>query len=135
MVSKYAPLTAYLKRNSGREIPMTFREIESIIGVSLPPSKAHRAWWSNNPSNNVMTSAWLAAGYETQQVDVERQRLKFVHRSKRSQEGDGAVLPPEGGRPTGRHPAWGSMKGTTIVMPGVDLTAPTAPEWGRLDEE
>lgn len=34
-----------------------------------------------------------------------------------------------------RHPAWGALKGTTIVMPGVDLTEPTAPEWGRLDGE
>lgn len=32
-----------------------------------------------------------------------------------------------------RHPAWGVLKGTTIVMPGVDLTEPTAPEWGQLD--
>jgi transcriptional regulator with XRE-family HTH domain len=33
-----------------------------------------------------------------------------------------------------RHPAWGLLKGTTIVAPGADLAEPTAPEWGRLDE-
>lgn len=33
-----------------------------------------------------------------------------------------------------RHPAWGALKGTTIVMPGVNLTEPTAPEWGQLDD-
>jgi len=31
-----------------------------------------------------------------------------------------------------RHPAFGSMKGTTIVMPGVDLTQPADPDWGKV---
>ncbi|MDP1731074.1 MAG: helix-turn-helix transcriptional regulator [Devosia sp.] len=36
--------------------------------------------------------------------------------------------------PPKRHPAWGSMKGTTIVMPGVDLTEPTDPDWGKVHD-
>lgn len=43
---------------------------------------------------------------------------------------------PQGAQaPLRRHPAWGALKGTTIVMPGVDLTEPTTPEWGQLDEQ
>jgi hypothetical protein len=35
--------------------------------------------------------------------------------------------------PRKRHPAWGLLKGTTIVAPGVDIAKPTAPDWGKLD--
>ena len=75
-MTKYAPLEEYL-RSSGRatvpmtfgeieNVPMTFGEIENVIGSALPPKASnHRAWWSNNPANNVMTKAWLAAGYES----------------------------------------------------------------------
>ena len=61
MISKYAPLESHL-RDSGREhVPMTFEEITRVIGVPLPESALkHRALWSNNPANWVMTKAWLA---------------------------------------------------------------------------
>jgi len=52
-------------------VPVTFEEIERITGTALPPKSQHsRAWWSNNPSNNVMTKIWLDAGFETAQVDI-----------------------------------------------------------------
>ena len=34
-----------------------------------------------------------------------------------------------------RHPLFGSMKGTTIIMPGVDLTQPADPDWARVYED
>jgi hypothetical protein len=76
-MSKYAPLRRYLAENGGERIAMTFAEIERIIGVPLPPSRRYPAWWSNNPSNNVMTREWLAAGYESEQVDVAGEKLVF----------------------------------------------------------
>jgi len=30
---------------------------------------------------------------------------------------------------------FGSMKGTTTLLPGVDLTQPTTPEWGEIHDE
>ncbi|MEA2936481.1 MAG: hypothetical protein QOD74_3127, partial [Variibacter sp.] len=57
---------------------MTFAEIERITGSKLPPKAQHqRAWWSNNPSNNVMTKVWLEAGYETERVDMAGRKLVF----------------------------------------------------------
>jgi hypothetical protein len=57
---------------------MSFSEIEAIIGSSLPPSsRRHRAWWSNNPSNSVITFSWLNAGYRTADVDMGSERLVF----------------------------------------------------------
>lgn len=77
-MSKYAPLTSFLSARAGREVRMSFAEIETVIGHRLPQkSKMVRAWWNNNPSNNVMTRARLNAGYKTAQVDVAAERLSF----------------------------------------------------------
>jgi hypothetical protein len=77
-MSKYNGLGEYLGKQRHAEIPMTFSEIERVTRVKLPPkAQHHRAWWSNNPSNNVMTKVWLAAGYETSQVDMAGRRLVF----------------------------------------------------------
>ena len=40
-----------------------------------------------------------------------------------------------GQKPSRRHPAFGCMKGTITVAPGVDLTEPAFPEWADLIEE
>ena len=34
-----------------------------------------------------------------------------------------------------RHPLFGSMKGTSIVMPGVDLTQPADPDWAKVYDD
>ena len=33
------------------------------------------------------------------------------------------------------HPAWGCMKGTLTIMPGVDLTAPADPDWSKVYDD
>ena len=77
-MGKYEPLGQFLKKQKRDRVNITFAEIEHVIGMKLPKSsKSHRAWWSNNPSNNVMTKEWLAAGYETEEVDIAREKLVF----------------------------------------------------------
>ena len=62
---------------------MKFAEIEAVLGRSLPPSAyRHRGFWSNNGDNNVMTKAWLAAGFVSADVDMKGQRLNFVMAAK-----------------------------------------------------
>jgi hypothetical protein len=118
-MSKYAPLGDFLQSQPATEVPLSFAEIERIIGVPLPPkAKDLRAWWSNNPANNVMTKVWLGAGFQTERVDISGRRLVF----RRVKSGPPAVEEPPGRAL--RHPAFGAMKGTITVMPGVDLTEP-----------
>lgn len=125
-MSKYDPLTRHLSSRNQTRIPMGFDELERLLGFDLPPSaRKHRAWWSNNPSNSVMTKAWLAAGYQSEQVDLEAERLTFVRLNETS---PAAATP----KPKGRHPLIGCMKGTVTIMPGTDLTEPTAPDWPDL---
>ncbi len=76
---KYRRLGAFLNAQSFQTVPMTFAAIEAIIGDALPPSaRKHRAWWSNNPSNAVITYEWLGAGYRSAEVSLADERLMFV---------------------------------------------------------
>jgi len=134
-MGKYENLGAFLHKQRAHEVPLTFREIEKITGTKLPPkAQHHRAWWSNNPSNNVMTKVWLEAGYESAKVDMSARKLVFRRVVKASEASGGfaeaAAKPYAAG--DGRHPARGALKGMVHIPPGVDLTEPADPEWADL---
>lgn len=136
-MGKYSPLKDFLVSDGHEQVPMTFGEIENIIGIRLPASKRYPAWWSNNPSNNPMTREWLDAGYRTESVDIEGERLVFrrnrdVRPARVGSPGEDAK---ESGGATGRHPLFGCLKGTLTILPGVDLTEPADPEWGRVYDQ
>ena len=138
---KYSPLSAYLREQPFAEIPMTFAEIERVIGAKLPEkSQAHRAWWSNNPSNSVMTKAWLDAGYRTERVDMAGRKLVF----KRISSTPSQLPTPQGsqggsgggrdGSTRKRHPLFGALAGLVKTDPRADLTEPADPSWGELTQ-
>ena len=117
-MGKYEPLGQFLRGQRRDRISMTFADIEQILNAKLPASKQHRAWWSNNPNNNVMTREWLEAGYETESVDIESGKLVFrrVVKSKQKKEA--------------RSPIFGCMKGMITIAPQYDLTTPSGEDWG-----
>ena len=128
-MSKYEPLGEYLKNQGKDLVTMTFAEIEKVTRTKLPASSRYRAWWSNNDFNSVLTKVWLDAGFKSEKVDMAARKLVF--RRVRGAKGEGVK-----GEEKPFHPAWGAMKGLIRVMPGVDLTQPTDPEWAdRLDAE
>ena len=133
-MTKYAPLGDYLRKQRTSEVPMTFAQIERVIGAKLPASQYHRAWWSNNPWNNVMTKVWLEAGFVTEQVDIEGRNLVFRRAAREpSAMGGFEDAPHEGGGQLAseRHPLFGALKGLMRIPPGTDLTEPADPEWGQ----
>ena len=136
-MSKYAPLADHLKDSGQESVPMTFADIEQVIGARLPQSAfSHRAWWSNNPSNSVITNSWLKAGYKTENVDMAGKKLVFVKAAP-------YPPPPASGAPALRDAApasaaasggflsgvFGALKGTVTIKPGTDLTAPVEADW------
>ena len=131
-MGKYEPLGAFLREQRTQEVPLTFGEIEKITGAQLPPkAQHHRAWWSNNPSNNVMTKVWLEAGYESTQVDLGGRKLVFRRVGKVGNPEKKPVAPKKGDR----HPLFGALKDVTFIPAGVDLTEPADPDWGKVYED
>ncbi|MDE0332699.1 MAG: hypothetical protein OXL41_12590 [Nitrospinae bacterium] len=131
-MSKYAPLTTHL-RNSGRvSVPLSFDKVERIVGAKLPPSAfKHRAWWSNNPTNSVITHAWLEAGYKTANVDMAGRKLVFQKYAK-SESAPEAFDDPEA--PNGADAdyfsrIYGALQGTVTIHEDTDLTFPVGVEW------
>ena len=133
-MSKYAPLADHLRGSGRAELPMTFGEIEAVIGARLPESaRKHRAWWSNNPTNNVMTHAWREAGYESADVDMAGRKLVFRRSAQAARPSATDVdLPPEEASSAGAGPLsriFGALKGTVTIKPGTDLTEPVDTDW------
>jgi uncharacterized protein YcaQ len=130
-MSKYAALGDYLRQQDYQEVAMTFDEIERVTGTKLPEKAQNQpAWWSNNPSNNVMTKIWLAEGFRTERVNIAARRLVF-RRVQDKQESASSTSERADGDPIVRHPAFGAMKGLVRIMPGTDLTEPADPSWGE----
>jgi hypothetical protein len=131
-MGKYEPLSVFLRKQRTDQIVLTFSDIERIVGFRLPQSaKRYRAWWSNNPSNSVMTAAWLDAGFESEQVDMEGRKL-VLRRVRRPRPPDTQGSPPSGdANAAGPHPLIGCLKGTVWIAPGTDLTEPADPKWGE----
>ena len=78
-MSKYDPLLHYLVRNDSLHLKLSFREIERILGTSLPQSaRRHNAWWSNEQNGrHVQAASWLEAGYRTENLDFNSGTIWF----------------------------------------------------------
>ncbi|MBW8734166.1 MAG: hypothetical protein JF571_07655 [Asticcacaulis sp.] len=127
-MSKYDPLGDFLKDEDSAFVRMGFSEIEKVLGFELPPSsRKQRAWWSNNPTNNVMTRAWIDAGYETGNVDMESEMLTFRKADTAEKTRSDARPKPK----SGTHPLFGALRGMLTVSDDLDLTRPADPEWGE----
>ncbi len=131
-MSKYAPLTTHLRASGQASVPLSFDKIERIIGVKLPPSAfKYRAWWSNNPTNSVITHAWLDAGYKTANVDMSGRKLVFrkSSESELTPEASDERETPNGGDVAYFSRIYGALQGTVTIHQGTDLTSPVDVEW------
>lgn len=142
-MGKYDRLGAYLREQGHDQVPMTFAEIERVVGTKLPSSQKHQAWWSNSTSNNVMTQVWLDAGYRTEQVDTAARKLVFrrISGSARprgmAESAKKFTYPEAGEKKPRRSPLFGALKGTFTFAPGYYPTSPmfTDEEWAEIEKE
>ncbi len=82
----YALLAARLKQQipAVTSLPLTFQEIERILGKELPRSAyEYRAWWAND-SSKPQSAAWLEEGWRTVAVNMNARRLTFVRTNERA---------------------------------------------------
>jgi hypothetical protein len=141
-MSKYQPLTDFLSASSVHHLPLTFAEVEAILGAKLPSSAyEHPAWWANDSGrSHVQAKAWLSAGFETEQIDKQAKKLVFKRIGSASGMAETArdfAHAEPGEKKLGRHPLIGAMKGTFTIEPGYDLTSPmyTDEEWAEIEKE
>lgn len=120
---KYEPLARFLSQQKQASIPMTFAQIEQLIGNRLPASaRKHRPWWSNNPSNSVITRAWLDAGFKTAQVDMAGERLVFMRVTP-------VETPASGNTLVLRRRLFGALSGMVRHTDPDALSGPTGERW------
>lgn len=76
---KYAGLHCHLNRRNGRAEMLSFEEIESIIGKSLPVSAVrHRSFWANDfQDHHSHARSWMQAGYRVAYVDRDQKVVRF----------------------------------------------------------
>ena len=62
--NKYKPLAEYLFRNGAKKIELTYKEIENILGFTLPSTAYNypQSFWANTETHSY-SSAWLKVGY------------------------------------------------------------------------
>jgi hypothetical protein len=78
VTSKYDELAKYLKKQDQDMLRMTFDEVSAIVGDLPQGAYDHRAWWANSASQNHAINGWLNAGWETSQVDMDKEELVFI---------------------------------------------------------
>ena len=121
-MSKYDPLTKALERSDRASVPMSFAEIERVLGFDLPRSaRTYRPWWSNDGKSHSQARSWLTAGFRAAEVNLEGEEVVFLREESGAQEG--RSLP---------HPLFGCMAGTITIPDGTDLTEPAIPEWEEM---
>lgn len=83
---KYRYLSDYLESSKKRTVNVSLKQIEDILGFSLPNSaRSHRAYWSNTTTHSVALS-WLSVGYKTIDVDLSAETIVFENESIRGEQ-------------------------------------------------
>jgi DNA-binding XRE family transcriptional regulator len=76
--TKYHPLYAHLNQSGQDELTLTFSAIETLLDQRLPATaRTQRAWWSNRSQGAVQATAWMAAGYHVQSLDLAAEQVTF----------------------------------------------------------
>jgi hypothetical protein len=75
---KYRKLWEWLRAQDADEIPLTFEEVEEVLGIPLPPSaRLHTPHWYGY-EGTALGRAIRDAGWKASKVDLQEQRVVFV---------------------------------------------------------
>ena len=74
---KYVPLRDYLASYLASQLTLSLEHIEDILDSKLEAAAwAFKTWWAND-KKNPQASAWLEAGWEVNEPDLQRQVVNF----------------------------------------------------------
>ena len=77
-MSIYYPLYNWLCAQAANNISAPFKQIEAILGFSLPPSARTSPQWWENDQKHVQCMAWIEAGFETRNLNLGKESVEFV---------------------------------------------------------
>ncbi|MEH1014226.1 DUF262 domain-containing protein [Micromonospora sp. CPCC 206060] len=76
---KYQPLIDWLRAQTVDSLPLTFAEIEDILGAALPPSaRNHPPYWYS--TSNSLGKAVATAGFKSTRADLTAERVILERR-------------------------------------------------------
>ena len=76
-IARYNPLRDYLASYRASQLNLTFGYIESILKFELETAAyTFKSWWEND-RKNPQAMAWLEAGWEVEDVDLQREGVVF----------------------------------------------------------
>lgn len=77
-MAKYDPLKAFLQRQPGPAITMSFADVADLVGGLPNSAYRHPAWWANDSSGgHTHANAWLAAGWVVDSFNQTRRTVSF----------------------------------------------------------
>ena len=76
-MGKYDPLRDYLVSRTVDEEPMTFGQLEGLVGPLPDSAREHRAWWGND-SYRSQSIAWQTAGWHVASIDQASGQVVFA---------------------------------------------------------
>jgi hypothetical protein len=74
---KYVPLRDYLTSYLASQLTLSLEHIENILGSKLEAAAyAFKSWWEND-QKNPQAVAWLEAGWEVNDIDLQQKVVVF----------------------------------------------------------
>jgi len=79
-LGKYVALAEYLRsQEQKREIKLSFKQIENILGFELPISaRKRRSWWGNDESHVQAREGWMSVGWTVKSASLKEEAVSFV---------------------------------------------------------
>ena len=71
---KYKKLAEYLYKKWARTMELSYKQIEDILGFSLPPTAENipQSYWANTKTHSYAKGSWLAVGYKAKVIGDKR---------------------------------------------------------------
>jgi DNA-directed RNA polymerase subunit RPC12/RpoP len=76
-IARFNPLRDFLASYRASQLNLTFGYIESILKFELETAAyTFKSWWENN-RENPQAMSWMEAGWEVEDVDLQREGVVF----------------------------------------------------------
>lgn len=100
-MSKYVKLAEHLASLNATQWRASFKEIEGILGFSLPLSaRKYQAWWANeNGGTHTQSQGWLGANWRTSDLDLSDEKVTFSNKKPANPPSDAREISPKASSP------------------------------------